>query len=112
MFAGLVISQPFIRAINSTFALQDLRDGVPVRVVILDAMFLHPFRNGDVIPAYDIAHGVKLLPQLHPEPVAYASVETYLPPWREVVIASDVLMREIRQDDFHLSRIGCELRSP
>ena len=69
-----MICKPLVRAINGTFALQDLRDGVPVRVVILDAMFLHPFRNGDVIPPYDIAHGVQLFPQLYPEPVAYASM--------------------------------------
>ena len=84
--------QPLVRAINGTFALQDLRNRVPVRIVIFDAMFLHPLRYGDVIPANDIAHGVQLFPQLHPEAVANASMEAHLSTWREVVIATDVLM--------------------
>ena len=44
-----MVSEALVRAVDGTFALQDFRDGVPVRVVILDAVLFHPSGDGDVI---------------------------------------------------------------
>ena len=74
-----MVCQPPVGIIYCPFALQDFGDGVPVRVVHLYAVRFHPFRYGDVIPFCDIAYGVQVLPELHPESVFDASVKAHLP---------------------------------
>ena len=64
-----MVCEAVVRAIHRPFPLQCLGDGIPVRVVILDAMRLHPIGNCLVRPGNDITDGMQLLPELHPEPV-------------------------------------------
>ena len=108
----MMVSQPTSRAIYCTFALQYFGDGVPVLVVILDAMFLHPFRYGDVITTDDIADGVQILPELYTEPVLEASTQTNLSPFGEIVVCAYLFAVEVGQNDFHLSRKRSQLRNP
>ena len=97
-----MIREAVVRAIHRTFPLQCLGDGVPVRVVILDAMRLHPIGNRLVRPGNDITNGVQLLPELHSEPVLDALMNLSLSfLWQEVV-AADIDFLEAGDYYLHL----------
>ena len=97
-----MVCEAVVRAIHRPFPLQRLGDGVPVRVVILDAMRLHPIGNCLVRPGNDITDGVQLLPELHPEPILNALMNLPLAFLRQEVVASDVDFLEARDDYLHL----------
>ena len=58
MFRGFSLGKPPGYAINGSFALKDLGDGVPVAIIIDDAMLLHPGTDGYVSTLGKIANGI------------------------------------------------------
>lgn len=62
MFACLAVCEAVVRAIYRPFPLQNLGDGIPVRIIVRDAMFCHPFRYSDVRPLHHIPHGMEVFP--------------------------------------------------
>ena len=105
-----MVSQTIILAICSPTTLQNLGDGIPVFIIHLDAMFLHPVRDDDVRPLDHIPDSMQICPQCHLEAIAYALVQRHLPARRQVVICTRVSQSESRQQDFHLSRLCFDLR--
>ena len=63
MFACLAVCEAVVRAIYRSFPLQNLGDSIPVRIIVRDAMFCHPFRYSDVRPLHYISYGVQILPE-------------------------------------------------
>ena len=61
MLRGLSIGKPPSNAINVSFALKDLGDGVPVAIIIDDAMLLHPGTDGYVSTLGEIANGMYII---------------------------------------------------
>lgn len=72
-----MVSEAMIRAIHCTITLQNLGDGVPVRVVHLNAMCLHPVLDGFLCTLHYIAYRMQVLPECHLEAAAYALSQTY-----------------------------------
>ena len=99
-----MVSQTIILAICSPTTLKNLGDGIPVFIIHLDAMFLHPVRDDDVRPLDHIPDGMQIRPQCHLEAIAYALVQRHLSARRQVVISACISQSESRQQDFHLPR--------
>ena len=111
MFACFVVSEPTSSTIYSTLALQYLCDGIPVSVIIFDAVFPHPCRYDDVIPLGDIADGVEVFPQLHIKSIAYARMKHDGGTLGQIVVGPDVLVLETRQQNLNLSFLWSGLRN-
>ena len=107
-----MVREAVVRAIHRPFALQRLGNGVPVRVVILDAVCLHPIGDCLVRPFNDIADGVQFFPELHPESVLDALMNLPLSLFRQEVVASDVDFLETRDDHLHLVFERLQLWNP
>lgn len=58
MLGGFSGRKPTSNAINGSFALKDLGDGVPVAIIIDDAMLLHPGTDGYISTLGEIANGI------------------------------------------------------
>ncbi len=103
VWARFFIAELSILAIYRTLTLQNLRDGIPVTIIVFDAVFLHPFRDCNVRASHHVAHSVKILPEGNIESVTYAGMQTDSPTRRKIVVGMDILILEIRQYYCHLS---------
>ena len=98
-----MVCETSVGAIDGTFALEDFGDGVPVAVVVLNAVTLHPEADGDVGATRDVTDGVEVAPQGDAEPVSDTFAQTDGSTGRQVIVCPYVLPFEARQDDLHLS---------
>ena len=101
-----MVSKPAILAVYRPITLQNLRNGIPIGIIHLDAMRLHPVSYSHIRPSYHIPHRMQLLPQHHLEAVTDTGMQTYLPAWRQIIEDARILRLKCRQQDFHLSRQG------
>ena len=91
-----MVRQTMILAIHSPTTLENLGDSVPVLVIHLDAMFLHPVRDDDVRPLDHIPDSMQIRPHSHLEAIAYALVQRLLTARRQIVICTRVPQSEPR----------------
>jgi len=103
VFAAFSVCESVCGIVTSPFALQNLRNGIPVAVVVFDAVGFHPLGDEDVIAQGDVVDGDKIFPKLYDE----AAADDFLQKdggirWK-VVIGLNILVFETRYLDSHLT---------
>ena len=111
MFACLAVSEAITGAIYGSLALQNLGNCIPVFVVILDAVLLHPFGDCNIGTSDDVADCVEIFPECDLEAVADTCVKAFFAPFGQIVVQTDVPMLEARQYYFDLAREWLQLRT-